>query len=115
MGYGWRKEEVISEYCTLHSEHRHTSLTCLPHDGVDHADPRDGGQGRDELVAVLLELEVHGRGVEDGPDEVALGGGEAGPDHQRPRVPAPGLDDAGAAAQRVPLVSLHTPQSVVLG
>ena len=68
-----------------------------------------------ELVAVLIKLEIHRRRVEDGPDEVPLGGVVAGPDDDGldDLVPVlPGLDDLGAAPQCVFLVLLAVVEKV---
>ena len=78
--------------------------TYLADDGVDETAGGEEREESDKLVRVLLELEVHGRRVEDGADEVALGGHVAGADDHGQGALAgvgAGLDDLGAAVEGV--------------
>ena len=78
----------------------------LGDDRVGEADEGEASQEANELVRVLLELEVDRWRVHDGPDEIALGGHEAGAEDHGQRLlfgVVAGLDHFGAAEQGVPI------------
>jgi len=80
--------------------------TCLG-ERVGHAECGNEPQDQDELVAVRLELKVHGRRIQDRPDQVALRREIPGPDDDRLHrliLVLARLDDLGAALERVLLM-----------